>query len=149
MATQASPQSVASASSVLLSQNPPQLRAGVSQAARRSPGTELMAGARLGATAPEGEFRTLAESADHLEDGEPRGICLSAPLERMPVSLGVSIPVRGFRVRSLLALRAGELIETQWVNGDDLPLSSGELQLAWCEFEVVDTRIAVRVTRLA
>jgi flagellar motor switch protein FliN/FliY len=57
--------------------------------------------------------------------------------------------VRGFRVRTLLAMRAGELIETQWVNGEDLPLASGDLQLAWCEFEVVDSRLAVRVTRLA
>jgi flagellar motor switch protein FliN/FliY len=67
----------------------------------------------------------------------------------MPVTLGVAIPVRDFRVRNLLAMRAGELIETQWVHGEDLPLASGPLQLAWCEFEVVDTRLAVRLTRLA
>jgi len=30
-----------------------------------------------------------------------------------------------------------------------LPLAAGEVQLAWSEFEVIETRLAVRVTRLA
>jgi hypothetical protein len=30
-----------------------------------------------------------------------------------------------------------------------MPLAAGEVQLAWSEFEVVDTQLAVRVTRLA
>jgi flagellar motor switch protein FliN/FliY len=67
----------------------------------------------------------------------------------MPVELSVAVPVRNFRVRDLLALEAGGLIETQWANGEDLPLTSGDVPLAWSEFEVVDTRLAVRVTRLA
>ena len=46
-------------------------------------------------------------------------------------------------------LRPGEVIESSWANGEDLPLSSGTVQLAWTEFEVVDSRLAVRVTRLA
>jgi flagellar motor switch protein FliN/FliY len=41
------------------------------------------------------------------------------------------------------------VIETQWTNGDDLPLAAGEVQVAWSEFEVVETRLAVRITRLA
>jgi flagellar motor switch protein FliM len=70
-------------------------------------------------------------------------------MERLPVSLAVSVPVREFRVRHLLAMAPGGVIETQWAPGDDLPLSSGDVQLAWSEFEVVDTGLAVRVTRLA
>ncbi len=54
-----------------------------------------------------------------------------------------------FRVRNLLALAPGQLIETQWVPGNDMPLAAGEVQLAWSEFEVVETRLAVRITRLA
>jgi flagellar motor switch/type III secretory pathway protein FliN len=76
-------------------------------------------------------------------------MCLSAPLERLPVDLVVSVPVREFRVRNLLGMASGALIETQWGHGEDLPLTSGDVQLAWTEFEVVDTRLAVRVTRLA
>jgi hypothetical protein len=66
----------------------------------------------------------------------------------LPVGLEVSVPVREFRVRNLLAMAPGEIIETLWGHGEDLPLASGDVQLAWTEFEVVDTRLAVRVTRL-
>jgi len=86
---------------------------------------------------------------DRDANGNEVSLRLTAPLERLPVLLGVSIPVRDFRVRDLLALGSGELIETRWANGEDLPLSSGGVLLAWSEFEVVDTRLAVRVTRLA
>ncbi len=82
----------------------------------------------------------------HADEDEVRP---STPVTRLPVCLDVTVPVRGFRVRDLLALAAGRLIESQWGNGEDLPLSSGEVQLAWSEFEVIDTQLAVRITRLA
>ncbi len=71
-----------------------------------------------------------------------------APVMRLPVELEVAVPVREFRVRHLLALAPGQLVETQWVQGNDLPLAAGQVQLAWSEFEVVETRMAVRITRL-
>jgi flagellar motor switch protein FliN/FliY len=74
---------------------------------------------------------------------------LSGPVARLPVELGVSVPVREFRVRNLLALEPGQVVESQWTLGDDLPLASGKVQLAWSEFEVVDAQLAVRITRLA
>ena len=67
---------------------------------------------------------------------------------RLPVELEVAIPLRGFRVRNLLTLDPGGVVESQWTHGDDVPLGAGDVQLAWSEFEVVDTRIAVRLTRL-
>jgi flagellar motor switch protein FliN/FliY len=76
-------------------------------------------------------------------------IALSGPVSRLPVELDVAIPVREFRVRNLLALEPGQLIETQWGHGEDMPLAAGEVQLAWSEFEVIDLQLAVRVTRLA
>ena len=80
---------------------------------------------------------------------ETASLRLSPPLARLPVGLEVVVPVREFRVHHLLALLPGEVIETQWGHGEDLPLSAGDVQLAWSEFEVVDSRLAVRVTRLA
>jgi flagellar motor switch/type III secretory pathway protein FliN len=56
--------------------------------------------------------------------------------------------VRDFRVRHLLALEPGHVIESLWQHGDDVPLTAGEVQLAWSEFEVIDDQLAVRVTRL-
>jgi len=73
---------------------------------------------------------------------------LSPPMARLPIELDVSVPVKDFRVRGLLGLEPGQLIESQWVQGDDVPLASGKVQLAWSEFEVVDTQLAVRITRL-
>ena len=81
-------------------------------------------------------------------DSEEESV-FQAPILHLPVELGVAVPVRAFRVCQLLALAPGEVIETQWGHGDDLPLSVGEVQLAWSEFEVVETRLAVRITRLA
>jgi flagellar motor switch/type III secretory pathway protein FliN len=68
---------------------------------------------------------------------------------RLPVEVDISVGVREFRVRHLLALAPGQVIESQWNHGIDLPLKAGDVQLAWAEFEVVDTRLAVRVTRIA
>lgn len=70
------------------------------------------------------------------------------PVARLPVELDVAVPVRDFRVRRLLALTPGDVIASQWCNGEDMPLAAGAVQLAWTEFEVIDTQLAVRVTRL-
>jgi flagellar motor switch protein FliN/FliY len=79
------------------------------------------------------------------EDGQG---AFSPEVTRLPVELDVTVPVREFRVRHLLALAPGEVIESRWNHGNDVPLSAGNVQLAWSEFEVVETRMAVRVTRL-
>lgn len=73
---------------------------------------------------------------------------IDGPVARLPVEVDVAVPVREFRVRHLLALEPGELIESQWSYGEDVPLAAGDVQLAWSEFEVLDNRIAVRITRL-
>jgi flagellar motor switch protein FliM len=82
----------------------------------------------------------------HAEQG---GLLLNARLSRLAVELDVAIPVRDFRVRNLLALAPGQVIRTQWQQGEDLPLATRGAQLAWSEFEVIDEQLAVRVTRLA
>lgn len=68
---------------------------------------------------------------------------------RLPVEVEVGVPVREFRVRNLLALVPGQVIESQWSHLEDVPLGAGTVQLAWSEFEVLDAQMAVRVTRLA
>jgi flagellar motor switch protein FliN/FliY len=67
---------------------------------------------------------------------------------RLPVEVEVGIPVKGFRVRNLLALAPGVVVESEWGQGDDMPLAAGDVQLAWSEFEVINTQMAVRLTRL-
>jgi flagellar motor switch/type III secretory pathway protein FliN len=77
------------------------------------------------------------------------GMQLNAVQARLPVELDVAVTVRDFRVRNLLALEPGQIVETDWGHGEDVPLAAGEVLLAWSEFEVVDTDLAVRLTRLA
>jgi flagellar motor switch/type III secretory pathway protein FliN len=87
--------------------------------------------------------------APQLELDQGDHASFGAPIVLLPVELDVAVPVRNFRVRNLLALAPGQLIESQWGNGEDVPLASGDVQLAWSEFEVIDTQLAVRITRLA
>jgi hypothetical protein len=67
---------------------------------------------------------------------------------RLPVELDVGVPLRDFRVKNLLALAPGVVVESQWGHGEDVPLASGDVQLGWTEFEVIETQLAVRLTRL-
>lgn len=105
---------------------------------------------------PAGEPRPVAPQSQvaglvpaQLSPDDDDAAALRSPVARLPVELDVAVPIRAFRVRHLLALAPGHVLESQWRNGEDVPLQSGDVQLAWSEFEVVDTQLAVRVTRLA
>ncbi len=99
----------------------------------------------------------IAASSDALPLGKPSATQLSTAIselkswpavEWLPMQLSVALPIPRFRVRDLLALDPGQTIATEWPNGDDLPLSIEDVQLAWIEMEVVDQDMAVRITRL-
>ncbi len=80
---------------------------------------------------------------------DPADITINASVARIPIELDVAIPVKAFRVRNLLALEPGQVVETQWADGADMPLAARQVQLAWSEFEVIDKKLVVRLTRLA
>jgi flagellar motor switch protein FliN/FliY len=73
---------------------------------------------------------------------------MNTRVSRLPVEVDVAVPIRNFRVRDLLTLMKGTVIASQWIQGDDMPLAAPGAQLAWTEFEVIDQRLAVRITRL-
>ncbi len=66
----------------------------------------------------------------------------------LPVQVDVRVPLPDFRVADLLTLAPGRVVPSDWASSDDIPLSCGEVELLWTEFEVVDQTLAVRVTRL-
>lgn len=70
-------------------------------------------------------------------------------LERLPMQVDVMVKVRSFRVQDLLAMQKGTVVETVQEHTQDVPVRSGGALLLWSEFEVLDQRLAVRVTRLA
>jgi len=72
-----------------------------------------------------------------------------ARVEPLPCLLTVEIPVPGFTVSDLVHLERGRIIATRWTAGQDVPLHvNGEL-IAWSEFEIVQDRVAVRLTELS
>jgi flagellar motor switch/type III secretory pathway protein FliN len=101
----------------------------------------------LGAAAGAPPGRELAPIPPAAEGERPSAF--GNAVVRLPVQLDVVIPVRDLRVRHLLALASGHVIESEWANGEDVPLNAGAVHLAWGEFEVIGTQLAIRVTRLA
>jgi flagellar motor switch protein FliN len=79
---------------------------------------------------------------------EDAALLLESPLSTLPVQLDVCIPLPSFRVADLVALKPGRVLGSVWGSTDDVPLWCGHIQMVWTEFEVVDQKIAVRVTRL-
>ena len=113
----------------------PQAPGPENQAAKASPSGP--AAQALVPAAPLAKEETAAQS-------QPFG----ASVVRLPVEIDVVLPVREFRVRHLLALEPGQVIESEWSYSDAVPVTAGDVQLAWSEFEVIDEQLAVRVTRL-
>jgi flagellar motor switch protein FliN/FliY len=70
-------------------------------------------------------------------------------LSRLPMMLTAGVPLPKFKVKDLLGLKPGQTIASVWASSDDIPLKIGAVQLGWSEFEVVEKRMAIRLTRLA
>ncbi|HEY6413163.1 MAG TPA: FliM/FliN family flagellar motor C-terminal domain-containing protein [Edaphobacter sp.] len=70
-------------------------------------------------------------------------------LSELMMTLESGIALREFRVRDLLRLEVGQIVESLCSDTDDVPVKVGKVQLGWSEFEVVEQRLAVRLTRLA
>ena len=69
-------------------------------------------------------------------------------LAQLRVTLRAGVALHGFAVRDLLTLKAGQVFESLTPAMEDVPLKVGQVQLGWCEFEVVEHRMALRLTRL-
>jgi flagellar motor switch/type III secretory pathway protein FliN len=66
----------------------------------------------------------------------------------LPCVLSVDVPLKEFRVRDLLRLEPGGIVESKSVNGADVPVFVNTRLIGWAEFEVVGQRLAVRLTEL-
>ena len=70
-------------------------------------------------------------------------------LARLTVKLQAGVTLPRFRVRDLLQLEVGQVVESESPDSEDVLLRVGQVQLGWSEFEVVDQQLAIRLTRLA
>jgi flagellar motor switch protein FliM len=69
-------------------------------------------------------------------------------LAQLRVTLRAGVALHRFRVRDLLGLREGQILESLAPATEDVPLKVGQVQLGWSEFEVLEQRMALRLTRL-
>jgi flagellar motor switch/type III secretory pathway protein FliN len=66
----------------------------------------------------------------------------------LPCELNVGIAVQDFRVRTMLRLAVGAIVQTEWKLGDDLPLVANGRQIGWVELEALGDNLAIRLTEL-
>lgn len=69
-------------------------------------------------------------------------------LSRLMVMMAVEVPLPSFKVQHLLGLAVGQVFESASPDTEDVPLKVGDIQLGWTEFEVVEHKVALRLTRL-
>jgi flagellar motor switch protein FliM len=91
---------------------------------------------------------SVTQESENLTPPDSARASLSTLAAKLPLQLDLRVPLPSFRVQNLLSLEKGQVIETAWPHTEDLPLWSGGVHLVWTEFEVVDQKLAVRVTRL-
>ena len=66
----------------------------------------------------------------------------------LPCSLSVALKVHHFTVRDLLSLTMNSLVDTQRREGAHVPVMVSNVMVAWGEFDVIDGRLAVRMTEM-
>jgi flagellar motor switch/type III secretory pathway protein FliN len=69
-------------------------------------------------------------------------------LAQLRMTIRVGVPLDRFRVRDLLALKEGQVLESLSQATEDVPVRVGQMQLGWSEFEVLEQKMALRLTRL-
>ena len=69
--------------------------------------------------------------------------------ERLPCRLSVQAQVPGFTLKDLLNLQPQSIIRSQLATSASPPLRVNGEVIGWCNFEVLGSRLAVRLTELA
>lgn len=104
----------------------------------------------IGGTAPIAALAApVGEAVPDALEAAPLARQIEERVGNAPLLLEVRLPVRNLRVKDILALEKGKVYETGWPADEDLPAGCGGVQLVWTEFEVIEKKLAVRVTRLA
>jgi flagellar motor switch/type III secretory pathway protein FliN len=69
-------------------------------------------------------------------------------LAQLRVTMRVGVALNRFKVRDLLSLKEGQVFESLSPDTEDVPLMVGQIQIGWSEFEILEQRMALRLTRL-
>jgi flagellar motor switch protein FliN len=66
----------------------------------------------------------------------------------LPCHLNVALDVPHFTIRDLLSLTVNSLVDTRRREGAHVPVLVNEVMVGWAEFDVIDGRLAVRMTEM-
>jgi len=66
----------------------------------------------------------------------------------LPCRLYVGLEIPHFTIRDLLALNLNSLVDTRRREGAHVPVFVNGVMVGWAEFDVIDGRIAVRMTEM-
>jgi flagellar motor switch protein FliN/FliY len=66
----------------------------------------------------------------------------------LPCRLRVALEVPHFTVRDLLALDANSVVDTSRREGAHVPVMVNGIMVGWAEFDVIDGRLAIRMTEM-
>jgi flagellar motor switch protein FliN/FliY len=66
----------------------------------------------------------------------------------LPCQLCVALEVPNFTIRDLLSLSVNSLVDTRRREGAHVPVIVNSVMVAWAEFDVIDGRLAVRMTEM-
>jgi flagellar motor switch protein FliN/FliY len=113
---------------------------------RTMTGTELVTRSVEGVTATSLDLRRVAPKVPWMMRIEEHPYWETLSQLRVTVRAGVAL--NRFRVRDLLAIKEGQVFESLTPAMDDVPVKVGKAQLGWSEFEVLEQRMALRLTRL-
>jgi flagellar motor switch/type III secretory pathway protein FliN len=69
-------------------------------------------------------------------------------LAQLRVTIRVGVALNRFKVQDLLLLKEGQVFESLSPDTEDVPLMVGKVQLGWSEFEILEQRMALRLTRV-
>ena len=68
--------------------------------------------------------------------------------QELPCQLSVALHVPHFTVRDLLSLSVNSMVDTQRREGAHVPVMVHGVMVAWAEFDVIDDKLAVRMTEM-
>ena len=66
----------------------------------------------------------------------------------LPCQLSVALDVPHFTIRDLLELSVNSLVDTGRREGAHVPVLVNEVMVGWAEFDVIEGRLAVRMTEM-
>jgi flagellar motor switch protein FliN/FliY len=81
--------------------------------------------------------------------GTERLSSIRGQIRAIPFRLSVSVPLHGWKLGRICALKQGQLLLTGVSAAEDVPVCVGGALLGYAELDNVDGQMAVRLTRLS